>query len=85
MHPMRENHLRLEENKISKPIYYAMKQATFLKSFLVVCLLFVCAKMYAQSGVNHRPNILFIEVDDLNYEYLSFKGSTIIKTPIKKG
>ena len=30
---------------------------------------------------NGRPNILFIEVDDLNYEYLSALGSNIVKTP----
>ena len=25
-----------------------------------------------------RPNILFIEVDDLNYEYVSFNGSKAV-------
>ncbi len=28
-----------------------------------------------------RPNILFIEVDDLNYEYVSFNGSKVNQTP----
>ncbi|MFA8437174.1 MAG: sulfatase [Marinifilaceae bacterium] len=28
-----------------------------------------------------RPNILFIEVDDLNYEYLSCFGSPLVQTP----
>jgi arylsulfatase A-like enzyme len=28
-----------------------------------------------------KPNILFIEVDDLEYEYLGLEGSPVIKTP----
>jgi arylsulfatase A-like enzyme len=30
---------------------------------------------------DQRPNIVFIEVDDLNYEYLSCLGSKIVNTP----
>jgi arylsulfatase A-like enzyme len=30
---------------------------------------------------SQRPNIVFIEVDDLNYEYLSCFGSKLVKTP----
>ncbi len=38
------------------------------------------AAMPAKAATN-RPNIIFIEVDDLNYEYLSCFGSKTNKTP----
>lgn len=54
-----------------------------LKSIALLATAFILSK-----GVNAtedkdkcRPNILFIEVDDLNYEYLSCFGSPHVKTP----
>lgn len=34
-----------------------------------------------QATEKNKPNILFIEVDDLNYEYLSSFGSSLVSTP----
>lgn len=58
---------------------------TFLKqiSTLSVPLLFlpVSAQSAKSKPDNSRPNIVFIEVDDLNYEYLSCFGNKLVKTP----
>lgn len=58
-----------------------MKKKNILKCLLVVTVIVACTSINAKSKEGNKPNILFIEVDDLNYEYLSFKGSTIIETP----
>lgn len=48
-----------------------------MKIILISLLLVLTFSLSAQQ----QPNILFIEVDDLNYEYLSSYGSTISSTP----
>ena len=48
--------------------------------FTVLFLLNVFMPLMASDKGDERPNILFIEVDDLNYEYLSMIGG-INKTP----
>lgn len=58
-----------------------MNKLIILKSFVVALLLIINVNIFASDAVKTGPNILFIEVDDLNYEYLSFNGSAIIKTP----
>lgn len=48
----------------------------------MVCLLFISSSAQGEDEPKkNRPNILFIEVDDLNYAYLSSNGSKIIHTP----
>ena len=58
-----------------------MSKSTIFKSILVVFLVLFTTNIFAKDENKSKPNILFIEVDDLNYEYLSCMGSTLIKTP----
>lgn len=57
-----------------------MKNYKLSTLFLLLCVL--STAVYATGKrKDKRPNILFIEVDDLNYEYLSSNGSQVIQTP----
>lgn len=54
-----------------------MKYAIHRKVFFVLVSLFLTNS----SAQEKQPNLLFIEVDDLNYEYLSSFGNTLVHTP----
>jgi arylsulfatase A-like enzyme len=47
----------------------------------VLFLLFTTGNLKSQTGNSDKPNIVFIEVDDLREGYTSFTGSDIINTP----
>ncbi len=56
-----------------------------MRRFLFIVLLILSfiplKQVTAQSTDPERPNIVFLEVDDLRYDYTSFNGSDLIKTP----
>jgi arylsulfatase A-like enzyme len=49
----------------------------------IIAVLVFCLSLPVKVSAkgDKKPNILFIEVDDLNYEYVSFNGSKVNKTP----
>ena len=49
--------------------------------FLLVFLIFQMDIVKGQNDQSKRPNIVFIEVDDLRYDYTSFAGSDLVETP----
>jgi len=52
------------------------------KSIFLLAMMAILARGTVAAGENDkRPNILFIEVDDLNYEYVSSFGSKVNQTP----
>ena len=44
--------------------------------------LFATVACAVQSLAAEQPNILFIEIDDLNYKYSSFAEKTLVETPV---
>lgn len=56
-----------------------MKSLLFSFFLISVLLLFSCSPK--DSGVVHRPNILFIITDDQSWEHLGCYGDTAIRTP----
>ncbi len=46
---------------------------------LLLCVTIVCAKPCLAA---ERPNILFIEIDDLNYKYSSLAETPLVETPV---
>ena len=57
-----------------------MKKLSIL-TLLFTAVLVTTATSSPKKRESKKPNILFIEVDDLNYEYLSLTGSKLNKTP----
>ncbi len=55
-----------------------MKKITLLLCFI---LMVIVPRVEAQVSKPSRPNIVFIEVDDLRYDYVSFNGSSLVNTP----
>jgi arylsulfatase A-like enzyme len=52
--------------------------------FFFTCLIVASAIVYGSENFPKKkkhPNILLIEVDDLNFQYLSSNGSTLLQTP----
>ena len=49
--------------------------------FIVFTLWFFVDFLSAQNKAGQKPNIIFIELDDLQYEYVSFNGSKVNRTP----
>ena len=55
-----------------------MKKLFFI---VLIIVLGINTAIKAQSTDPNKPNIVFIEVDDLRYDYTSFNGSNFIETP----
>ncbi|TAJ14519.1 DUF229 domain-containing protein [Marinilabiliaceae bacterium JC017] len=56
-----------------------MVKLKVITAIIVMQLLVV--NLHAAGKRDKRPNIVFIEVDDLNHEYLSCFGSNVVQTP----
>ncbi len=53
-----------------------------MKNWFLFLMLFVYpAYSFTPEKNDTKPNILFIEVDDLEYEYLSYTGNSVVSTP----
>jgi arylsulfatase A-like enzyme len=48
----------------------------FKKNVAIGCLI-----LTSSFAMANRPNIIFLEVDDLNYKFMSASGSTLLETP----
>ena len=62
------------------PYFCSIINHSQFKKMRTIYLLFCIALSFSLSAKD-QPNILFIEVDDLNYEYLSSFGSQLVQTP----
>jgi len=52
-----------------------------ISAMIMICLLTVSCQQQDTEGSVHRPNVLFILVDDLGFHDLGFTGSEIYETP----